>query len=80
MLDRTFFLQMGKATAVVTELAVTVIFGVYVGSYLDTRLGSFPVALLSFTLGALVIGTFRLTRSVAKLTADDEDHPPQNRN
>ena len=71
---------MGKATAVVTELAITVILGVYIGSYLDTRLGVSPVSLLSFTLGALAVGTIRLTRSVAKLTAADEDHPPQNRN
>ena len=79
MLDRAFFRKMGRATAVVTEMAVTVILGVYIGSYLDTRLGFSPVFLLSFTLGALVVGMVRLTRSVAKLTAADEDHPPQHR-
>ena len=50
MLDRAFFRKMGRATAVVTEMAVTVILGVYIGSYLDTRLGFSPVFLLSFTL------------------------------
>ncbi len=80
MLDHTFFRKMGKATAVVTELAITVILGVYIGSYLDAWLGFSPVFLLSFTLGALAVGTLRLTRSVAKLTAADEDYPSQNRN
>jgi len=61
-------------------MAVTVILGVYLGGFLDTTLGYSPVCLLSFTLGALVIGMVRLTRSVAKLTAADEDHPPQHRN
>ena len=80
MLDRSFFKKLGRATAVVTEMAATVILGVYVGSYLDTRLGSSSVLLLTFTLGALVVGMIRLIRGVAKLTAADEDHPPQNRN
>ena len=76
MLDRSFFLKLGRATAVVTEMAVTIVLGVYAGSYLDSRLGLSPVLLLSFTLGALIVGTVRLTRSVAKLTASDDDHTP----
>lgn len=80
MLDRSFFTKLGRATAVVTEMAVTVILGVYVGSYLDTWLGLSPVLLLSFTLGALVVGMIRLTKGVNKLTAADEDHPSQHRN
>ena len=69
MLDRSFFTKHGRATAVVTEMAVTVVLGVYFGSYFDTWLGLSPVLLLSFTLGAHIVGMVRLTRSVQKLTA-----------
>jgi len=80
VLDHSFFIKLGRATAVVTEMAVTVILGVYLGSYLDTRLDLSPVLMLSLTLGALVIGMVRLTKGVAKLTAADEEHPSQHRN
>lgn len=77
MLDRTFLVKVGRATAVVTEMAVTVVLGVFLGSYLDDRFALSPVLLLTFSLGALTVGMVRLTRSVGKLTASDDDHPPK---
>lgn len=80
MLDRTFLLRVGRATGIVSEMAVTVILGVYLGSYLDERFDLSPVLLLTLTLSALTVGMFRLVRGVEKLTASDEDHPPKHRN
>lgn len=74
MLDRSFLLKVGRATAIVSEMAVTVVLGVYAGSFLDDRFALSPVLLLTFTLGALVVGMVRLTRSVEKLTTAHDDH------
>jgi len=76
MLDRSFLLKLGRATAVITEMAVTVVAGVFAGSWIDDQLGLTPVFLLSITLGALIVGMVRLTRSVQKLTANDDAPPP----
>jgi len=72
MLDRSFLLKLGRATAVITEMAVTVVAGVFTGSWVDQKLDFTPVFLLSFTLGALIVGMVRLTRSVQKLSASDD--------
>jgi F0F1-type ATP synthase assembly protein I len=77
VLDRSFLMKVGQATAIVTEMAVTVVAGVYLGSYLDSRFGLSPALLLTLTLGALIIGMVRLTRSVEKLTATNDPHPPK---
>lgn len=79
MLDRSFLLKVGRATAIVTEMAVTVVLGVFLGSHLDTRFALSPVLLLTFTLGALTVGMFRLVRGVGKLSPTDDDHPPKHR-
>lgn len=76
MLDRSFFLKLGRASAVVTEMAVTVVAGVFIGSWLDTQLDLSPILLLTSTLGALIVGMVRLTRSVQKLTATDDAPSP----
>ena len=76
MLDRSFFQKMGRATAIVTEMAVTVVGGVFAGSWVDGLVDLSPVFLLTFTLGALIVGMVRLTRSVQKLTANDDAPPP----
>ena len=80
MLDRTFLLKVGRATAIVSEMAVTVVLGVYLGSHLDDRFTLSPVLLLTFTLGALTVGMVRLVRGVERLTSTDDDHPPKHRN
>ncbi len=74
MLDGSFLRKLGQATAIVTEMAVTVVSGVFAGSYADERLGSSPVLLLTLTLGALIVGMVRLSRSVQSLLPSDDHH------
>ena len=76
MLDRSFFLKLGRASAIVTEMAVTVVAGVFAGSWVDDSFHLSPVFLLTFTLGALIVGMVRLTRSVQKFSANDDAAPP----
>lgn len=76
MLDRSFLLKLGRATATITEMVVTVVVGVFAGSWVDHKLDLSPVFLLSLTLGALIVGMVRLTRSVQKLSASDDAPSP----
>ena len=76
MLDRSFTQKLGRATAIVTEMAATVVAGVFAGSWVDEQVGLSPLFLLTLTLGSLIVGMVRLTRSVQKLTANDDAPPP----
>lgn len=80
MLDRAFLRTIGRATAIVSEMAVTVVLGVFLGSFLDDHFSLSPVLLLSFTLGALTVGMVRLVRGVEKLSPSDDDHASKHRN
>lgn len=82
MVDRSALLILGKATAAVSELAITVVAGAFLGRWLDSQAGSSPTLLLLLTIGATLFGFIRLVRSVQKLHPDDplppthRDHEP----
>jgi len=65
----------GRATASVTELAVSVVLGVYIGDLLDRRWGTDPWLLLGCATAALTIGVVRLTFAMRGLADSDDPEP-----
>lgn len=56
--------QLFRASAMVTEMAVTVILGVLAGGWLDGRFNTSPLFLLLLSLLAFVIGMVRMIRAL----------------
>lgn len=69
---------MGRLTALVTELAVSVVLGVAAGAWVDARLSTSPVFTLLLTLAGLTLGMVRLI-STLQADTDDDPHPPSDR-
>jgi ATP synthase protein I len=76
VIDRKLLQQVARASATVTEMAVTVVAGVFAGGWLDGRFGTGPVFLVLLSLGALVFGMWRLATSLNRLFDGDERLPP----
>lgn len=66
------------AAATVTELTLMILAGLWLGSWLDGRLGTGPWLFFLGTLMGLIAGMLRLFQGLAKLQSDDEDQddPP----
>lgn len=56
--------QLFRASAMVTEMAVTVILGVIAGGWLDRRLDTSPIFLFLLSLVALIFGMYRMIRTL----------------
>lgn len=56
--------QLIRASAMVTEMAVTVILGVLAGGWLDRRFDTSPLFLFLLSLLALVLGMVRMIRAL----------------
>ena len=56
--------QLVRASAMVTEMAVTVILGVLAGGWLDGRFNTSPLFLFLLSLLALVLGMVRMIRAL----------------
>lgn len=56
--------QLIRASAMVTEMAVTVILGVIAGGWLDRRLDTSPLFLFLLSLVALIFGMYRMIRTL----------------
>lgn len=67
---------MGRLTALVSELAVSVVLGVAAGAWVDGRLSTSPVFTLLLTLAGLTLGMVRLITTLQADTDDDADPPP----
>ena len=68
MLEPVFFRQLAGISAAILEMAITVVVGIALGTFLDARLGSEPVLMLVLALGALVVGMMRLSKAIARLS------------
>ena len=68
--------RMAAGMAISLEMAVTVVLGVIAGYWLDQRLGTSPLLLLTLSLGALVGGIFRIVSSLRRLEDNDEPESP----
>jgi F0F1-type ATP synthase assembly protein I len=67
---------MGRLTALVSELAISVVLGVAAGAWVDDRLSTSPVFTLLLTLAGLTLGMVRLITTLQADTDDDADPPP----
>lgn len=67
--------QLLRASAMVTEMAVTVVLGLLAGGWVDRRLETSPLFLLLFTFLAFILGMVRLMRAIGKPGSSDE--PPR---
>lgn len=64
------------AAAMVFELTLLTLAGLWLGSWLDSRLGTEPWFFFLGTLMGLLTGIFGVFQVVAKLQSDDEDQDP----
>ena len=76
MFDRRIARRLGRVSAQVLEMALTVVAGVYAGGWLDGRLGSEPAFLITLSISALVYGMWRLTTTLDRLFGHDDRIPP----
>ena len=53
-----------RASAMVTEMAVTVILGILAGGWLDSHFNTSPVLLFLLSLGAFILGMYRMLRAL----------------
>ncbi len=67
---------MGRLTALVSELAVSVVLGVAAGAWVDGYLSTTPIFTLLLTLSGLTLGLVRLSTSLKADSDDDADPPP----
>ena len=56
--------QLVRASAMVTEMAVTVILGVLAGGWLDSHFSTSPIFLFLLSLGAFILGMVRMIRAL----------------
>lgn len=56
--------QLFRASAMVTEMAVTVILGVLAGGWLDRHFNTSPLFLFLLSLSAFVVGMVRMIRAL----------------
>jgi|NOAtaT_5_FD_contig_81_2130219_length_345_multi_4_in_0_out_0_1 F0F1-type ATP synthase assembly protein I len=68
--------RIGQASALVSEMAVTVVFGVLAGHWIDGTFGSSPIFLTVCSIAALALGTVRLLRSLPRILPPDDPHDP----
>lgn len=73
MLDPGTLKLAASALALTTEVAIYVIAGGALGSWLDGKLGTGPVLLLTLALAGLAAGFFRLVTALRQLGVGTED-------
>ena len=56
--------QLVRASAMVTEMAVTVIPGILAGGWLDSHFNPSPVLLFLLSPGAFILGMYRMLRAL----------------
>lgn len=56
-------------------MALTVVAGVFAGGWLDGRFGTAPAFLITLSIGALVLGMWRLTTTLDQLLGTDDPVP-----
>lgn len=76
MLHPSSIRRIGQASALVSEMAVTVIIGVLAGHWIDGTFGSSPIFLTACSIAALALGTVRLLRSLPRILPPDDPHDP----
>jgi F0F1-type ATP synthase assembly protein I len=76
VIDRRIARRLAGASALVLEMALTVVAGVFAGGWLDGRFGTGPAFLITLSIGALVLGMWRLTTTLDRLLDPDERLPP----
>lgn len=75
MLDPEMLQRLARAMAAAAELALTVLLGVGLGAWLDSRLGTAPILILLLALAGLVIALVRLTRWMKTTETPDDSDP-----
>ncbi len=64
--------QLLRASAMVTEMAVTVILGLLAGGWLDRRLDSSPLFLFALSLLAFIVGMIRMVKALSSEPRNDQ--------
>ena len=76
MLNRRLTHRLARASAVVLEMAVTVVLGVFAGDALDQYFATSPLFLISLSIAALIVGMWRLTTTLNRLLGTNDRLPP----
>jgi len=71
MLSPSFVRKIGLTFAAITQMAITVVLGIFLGGWLDSLHSLGPLFLFSLSLGALVFGMTRLTRTLNQINQDE---------
>jgi len=76
MIHPSLFRRLGRASAVISEMAVAIVFGVLAGQWIDGTFGTSPLFLSVCSIAALALGTVRLLRSLPRILPPDDPHDP----
>ena len=64
--------QLLRASAMVTEMAVTVILGLLAGGWVDRRLDCSPLFLFALSLLAFIVGMARMVKALSSEPRNDQ--------
>ena len=71
MLNPSTVRKIGLTFAAITQMAITVVLGIFLGGWLDSLHSIGPLFLFTLSLGTLVFGMTRLTRTLNQINQDE---------